>query len=167
MIGYDDRFLEESVCRYKSFLHLSKMLIERHVDLFCVPTHDIDLIWHTHQLYPAAYCEDLTTILGAILDHNDRDSGSSESGKNNLGLMFLQTKELWEDTYGSMYCVEDAKQQKDNNNEVVRCCMDHVVPGLGGSKTPLTSEKHAYCVGCLLSFVLYAEGCNPCQSDCK
>ena len=63
----NDIFLKEAVARYKGFLHLIKRNRQLSVKRFCVPTYDIDLIWHSHQLYPAAYCKDLTTILGKVL----------------------------------------------------------------------------------------------------
>lgn len=159
MIGYDDQFLDEAVSRYKSFLHLSKMLLDRNMNLFCVPTHDIDLIWHTHQLYPTAYCTDLTVVFGKVLDHKDRDSaGSRENGKNNLQLMFIRTKELWEDTYRYMYCVDGVKQHK-LKDEVVRCFMDHV-PGLSTCHHETQSKLDKRAVSCFITCSLTDDAAN-------
>ncbi|PRQ20907.1 putative Glycine-rich domain-containing protein [Rosa chinensis] len=52
-------FLLSAVARYKGFLLLIKRNRQLSVKRFCVPTYDIDLIWHCHQLHPAAYCKDL------------------------------------------------------------------------------------------------------------
>ncbi|MCL7027143.1 hypothetical protein MKW94_019351, partial [Papaver nudicaule] len=60
-------FLEGAVARYKGFLHLIKRNKERSINLFCVPTYDIDLIWHTHQLHPVAYCKDVVRITSKLL----------------------------------------------------------------------------------------------------
>ncbi|EFH47387.1 predicted protein [Arabidopsis lyrata subsp. lyrata] len=59
----NDVFLQEAVARYKVFLYLIKGNRERSIKLFCVPTYDIDLIWHTHQLHAHSYCNDLTKMI--------------------------------------------------------------------------------------------------------
>ncbi|CAN1773899.1 Glycine-rich domain-containing protein 1, partial [Linum perenne] len=51
--------LENDVAIYKGFLHLIKRNAERSINAFCVPTTDIDLIWHTHQLHPVSYSKDM------------------------------------------------------------------------------------------------------------
>jgi hypothetical protein len=35
---------------------------------FFVPTLDIDLVWHTHQLISAKYQSDCTTYVGRFID---------------------------------------------------------------------------------------------------
>lgn len=97
-IMHDDHFLEESVARYRGFLHLMKRKEEGSAKGLCVPTCDIDLIWHSHQLYPVSYCNDLEATIGKIVDHNDRDFDSPM-----LRIGFVQTTRLWEDTYGRQY----------------------------------------------------------------
>ncbi|KAF9624992.1 hypothetical protein IFM89_016812 [Coptis chinensis] len=65
----EDVFLEEAVARYKgSYEEINK---ERSIKRFCVPTYDIDVIWHSHQLHPVSYCKDLVEVLGEILEHDD------------------------------------------------------------------------------------------------
>ncbi|PKI40394.1 glycine-rich domain-containing protein 2-like [Punica granatum] len=95
----DDCFFEEAVLKYKAFLHLIKRKKESPIKFFCVPTEDIDLIWHSHQLYPLSYSNDLKAILGKIVDHNDRDSSSGAK----LRIGFAQTTKLWEETFGGSY----------------------------------------------------------------
>ena len=68
---------------------------------FLVPTYDIDLIWHAHQLNPEAYNKDLTQILGKVLNHDDSDSDRTPGHKLQHG--FTQTCKLWFETYGSIY----------------------------------------------------------------
>ncbi|KAG5064015.1 hypothetical protein AAZX31_02G203400 [Glycine max] len=97
----DDTFLEGAVARYKGFLHLIKRNRERHVSCFCVPTYDIDLIWHSHQLHPVSYCNDLVAIMGTILEHNDMDSDRTKGQKLDAG--FSETTTQWEETFGSRY----------------------------------------------------------------
>lgn len=87
--------------RYKGFLHLIKRNWERSVRCFCVPTYDIDLIWHTHQLHPTAYCKDLQKALGKVLEHDDTDSDRTKGKKLHNG--FSGTIKQWERTFGMRY----------------------------------------------------------------
>ena len=93
----DDVFLEEAVKKYKGFLHLTR----KNRNSFCVPTIDIDLIWHSHQLSPASYSKDMIVLLGTLLGHDDTDPDRTESGKVAVG--FSSTTSLWEETFGIRY----------------------------------------------------------------
>lgn len=97
----DDIFVEEAVARYKGFLHLIKRNWERSLRRFCVPTYDIDLIWHSHQLSPVSYCKDLVAALGKVLEHDDTDSDRTKGKKLDNG--FSTTTEQWEETFGTRY----------------------------------------------------------------
>ena len=97
----DDLFLEGAIARYKGFLHLIKRNKERNIKRFCVPTYDIDLIWHSHQLHPSAYYKDLKGIMGKVLEHNDMDSDRTEGEKLDVG--FHETTKQWEEIFGSRY----------------------------------------------------------------
>lgn len=96
-----DLFLEEAVARYKGFLHLIRRNKERSLRRFCVPTYDVDLIWHTHQLHPVSYCKDLVKLLGKVLEHDDTDQNRGKGQKLDTG--FSDTTKQWEDTYGVRY----------------------------------------------------------------
>ncbi|GLT60559.1 hypothetical protein SLA2020_333210 [Shorea laevis] len=97
----DHLFLEEAAARYKGFLHLIKRNWERSLRRFCVPTYDIDLIWHSHQLNPDSYCKDLVAALGKVLEHDDTDSDRTEGKKLDNG--FSGTTKQWEETFGLRY----------------------------------------------------------------
>ncbi|KAH6759921.1 DNA-binding protein [Perilla frutescens var. frutescens] len=97
----DNRYIEGSVARYKGFLHLIKRNKEKGIKSFSVPTYDIDLIWHTHQLHPVSYCEDLVKIMGKILEHDDTDSDRTKGQKLDVG--FSGTTKTFEDMYGRRY----------------------------------------------------------------
>jgi hypothetical protein len=101
LIMNDDHFLEGAVARYKGFLHLIKRNKERSNNRFCVPTYDIDLIWHSHQLHPASYCKDLVAILGKVLMHDDTDSDRTKGKRLDVG--FSGTTNQWEEAFGSRY----------------------------------------------------------------
>ncbi|KAF8024722.1 hypothetical protein BT93_F1793 [Corymbia citriodora subsp. variegata] len=97
----NDVLLKEAVARYKAFLYLIKRNREKANRCFCVPTYDIDLIWHAHQLNPVSYCRDTVAIITKVLEHDDTDSDRTKGGKLNAG--FLQTTKLWEETFGMNY----------------------------------------------------------------
>ncbi|XP_049375148.1 glycine-rich domain-containing protein 2-like isoform X1 [Solanum verrucosum] len=97
----NDLYLEGAVARYKGFLHLIRRNKERSMKSFTVPTYDIDLIWHTHQLHPASYCKDLVDIMGKVLEHDDTDSDRTKGKKLDTG--FSRTTKQWEETYGLRY----------------------------------------------------------------
>ncbi|KAK1291176.1 hypothetical protein QJS10_CPB17g02446 [Acorus calamus] len=97
----DDRFLQEAVGRYKGFLYMIKRNRERSIRRFCVPTYDIDLIWHSHQLQPVSYCKDMLAAIGKILEHDDTDSDRSKGKKLNVG--FSETSQQYEETFGIRY----------------------------------------------------------------
>jgi hypothetical protein len=86
-----ESFLHAAEMRYKGFLHLAAKSKGK---LFLVPTYDIDLMWHAHQLDAIAYRIDTLQILGKVLDHDD--AGTERSKLSNC---FLETKQLWEETY--------------------------------------------------------------------
>lgn len=97
----DSRYLEESVGRYKGFLHQIKRNKEKSLGMFCVPTYDIDLIWHSHQLQPASYSQDMTKVMGRILEHDDTGSDGGKGNKRENG--FTETTRQWEETFGLRY----------------------------------------------------------------
>lgn len=96
-----DLYLEGALARYKGFLHLIKRIKERSIKSFSVPTYDIDLIWHTHQLHPVSYCNDLLNIMGKILEHDDTDSDRTKGNKLDVG--FSGTTKNFEEMYGCRY----------------------------------------------------------------
>ncbi|KAL1545207.1 glycine-rich domain-containing protein 1-like [Salvia divinorum] len=97
----DTRYIRGAVARYKGFLHLIKRNKEQGIQSFIVPTYDIDLIWHTHQLHPASYSEDLLKFVGRILGHDDTDSDRSKGQKLDVG--FTGTNRTFEDLFGRRY----------------------------------------------------------------
>lgn len=97
----NDIFLQGAIARYKGFLHIIKRNWEKSINCFCVPTYDIDLIWHTHQLHPVSYCKDVSQALGRILAHDDMDSDRSKGKKLDVG--FFGTTRHWEETFGRRY----------------------------------------------------------------
>ncbi|KZV87185.1 hypothetical protein EXIGLDRAFT_680177 [Exidia glandulosa HHB12029] len=85
--------LIRSVARYHAFLDL----ISARPDLYAVPTLDIDLSWHTHQLKGVAYHTQTKFLVGRTPDHNDRVE------ENMLSDSFDQTAIAWLERYGVPY----------------------------------------------------------------
>ncbi|KAL4556525.1 hypothetical protein LXL04_039181 [Taraxacum kok-saghyz] len=94
----DGIFLEGAVQRYKGFLHLIRRNMESKVENFSVPTYDIDLVWHTHQLHPQSYCNDTVSLLGKVLDHDDNDTKDQR-----LDVGFAKTTQQWKEVFSSRY----------------------------------------------------------------
>jgi len=92
---WEDAFLQASLERYKCFLHL---LSKSKGKTFCVPTFDIDLIWHSHQLSPVAYAKDTKALLGSVVDSVERGPGTKLAQDG-----FDHTATLWESTFGNSY----------------------------------------------------------------
>jgi hypothetical protein len=62
----DERVLQHAVGRYMGFLDL--MASEEGKGKMLVPTLDIDLVWHTHQLLTAGYHSDCKQFVGRYID---------------------------------------------------------------------------------------------------
>ncbi|CAB4267367.1 unnamed protein product [Prunus armeniaca] len=67
----------------------------------CVPTYDIDLIWHSHQLHPASYDKDLVAIMRKVLEHDDTDSDRTNCQKLDVG--FSEITKQWEEIFSTRY----------------------------------------------------------------
>lgn len=50
------------------FLYRFSHLMNKHAERLLVPTLDIDLVWHTHQLMPTKYAVDCTNYIGHFVD---------------------------------------------------------------------------------------------------
>jgi hypothetical protein len=93
--------LEQACERYNNFLKLFKFYPKQ----LMVPTLDIDLAWHTHQLSARQYRNATERICGRFIDHNDK------LGQSSLDLGFMETRRLYAIRFGAEYdrclCWED------------------------------------------------------------
>lgn len=96
--GFVDRVLalpalpSNAVERYLRFLRLIKDKGET-----VVPTLDIDLCWHTHQLAPVAYEAYCVTYVGRSINHDDTIRADTRSDAQDT------TARLWALEYGESY----------------------------------------------------------------
>ncbi|KAG2104330.1 uncharacterized protein F5147DRAFT_579917 [Suillus discolor] len=85
--------LQHCVARYHAFLNI----MAESPDSFLVPTLDIDLGWHTHQLMASRYQKDCLLLVGRFVDHDDK----VEEG--HLATSFDLTCRAWNDHYHVPY----------------------------------------------------------------
>jgi hypothetical protein len=89
-----NRSVEAAIERYWKFFNL----LATHPGKMLVPTVDIDLAWHAHQVAPNAlyrnYCQ---KIAGKVVDHDDT------LGKSPLATGYARTFVLWNKVYKEYY----------------------------------------------------------------
>jgi hypothetical protein len=90
----DPTFLDEAIKRYKKFLYLKRL----NPQLYVVPMYDIDIIWHTHQLFPEAYRQDMMSNLHQVLHHDDTTQDRTSNSK--LSTSDQETRHKWFELYG-------------------------------------------------------------------
>ncbi|CAF0765997.1 unnamed protein product [Adineta ricciae] len=90
----DSDFLEEAIKRYKKFIYLKRL----NPQLYVVPMYDIDIVWHTHQLFPEVYRRDMITNLQHVLHHDDTTQDRSANSK--LSTSDHETRHKWFELYG-------------------------------------------------------------------
>ncbi|OHF04055.1 hypothetical protein CORC01_00394 [Colletotrichum orchidophilum] len=66
-------------------------------DKVAVPTLDVDLAWHTHQLSPQSYLVFTLAKTGAFVDHNDKVD------EDRLSTAFEWTSKTYQEKYGEIY----------------------------------------------------------------
>lgn len=79
--------------KYMRFLRI----IELHRHELVVPTLDVDLAWHTHQLSPGSYYTDTVGQMGRFIDHNDKIT------EDTLSDAFEWTAQKYQDMYNEAY----------------------------------------------------------------
>ena len=60
---WEDSFLQSAVDRYKCFLHI---LYKSEGKILCVPTFDIDLMWHSHQVHSSYFFHYTITLVSCL-----------------------------------------------------------------------------------------------------
>lgn len=81
------------ITKYERFVTLMQI----YPDKTCVPTLDIDLAWHTHQLSPSAYYRYTTKKTTKFIDHDDKID------EDKLSQSFEWTTLVYQDKYSEVY----------------------------------------------------------------
>ncbi|KAG5642977.1 hypothetical protein DXG03_001825 [Asterophora parasitica] len=89
----DEVALQHSIARYHAFLDL----MAASPVTFYVPTLDIDLAWHTHQLLGNTYNVDCGKYIGRFIDHDDKVEEDA------LATAFDITCRAWKDRFNIPY----------------------------------------------------------------
>ncbi|KAM4058186.1 glycine-rich domain-containing protein-like domain-containing protein [Hirsutella rhossiliensis] len=90
--------LEKATARYRQFMFVDVDMDDENA---IVPTLDIDLIWHTHQLFPVEYRRWCIENLNRYVNHDDTvDEGDLATG-------FNHTVDIWLEKYGEKYEIVD------------------------------------------------------------
>ncbi|KAK0243464.1 hypothetical protein EDD85DRAFT_762579 [Armillaria nabsnona] len=89
----DEVALKHCTARYHAFLNL----MSSSPASFFVPTLDIDLVWHTHQLMARQYSRECLEHVRRFADHDDKVA------ENRLSRAFDITCRAWQDRFGIPY----------------------------------------------------------------
>lgn len=73
------------------------MLMERHPKQVVVPTLDVDLAWHTHQLSPPSYYHHTTSRTKRFIDHDDKIE------ETKLNEAFEWTSKTYQEEFHALY----------------------------------------------------------------
>jgi hypothetical protein len=79
--------------KYKRFVSI----MVKHPQKMVVPTLDVDLAWHTHQLTPSQYYTYTVGCTGRFVDHNDKVE------EDKLGRQFKWTSKIYQEMYREPY----------------------------------------------------------------
>jgi Glycine-rich domain-containing protein-like len=94
---------DQSTLRYYRFMLLTRKLsASKRGKRTLVPTMDIDLAWHTHQLYASAYREWCLEMLGRVINHDD--------SVTDVAMAFRWTSVAWFDEYAERYTLNDLRR---------------------------------------------------------
>ncbi|KAF2839990.1 hypothetical protein M501DRAFT_951869 [Patellaria atrata CBS 101060] len=85
--------MQRSLKKYDRFLSI----IASNKKKMAVPTLDVDLAWHTHQLNPASYCNHCLVVSWKLIDHDDKVEEAT------LSEGFLWTSAVYAARYGESY----------------------------------------------------------------
>jgi hypothetical protein len=85
--------MQRSVQKYMRFL----AIIERFPTQTVVPTLDVDLAWHTHQLCPQDYYTFTVDMTNKFIDHDDKINEAK------LSDAFEWTSKKYQELYGEVY----------------------------------------------------------------
>ncbi|KAM3458239.1 hypothetical protein NHJ6243_007461 [Beauveria neobassiana] len=85
--------MQRLIKKYQRFL----FIMEGYPGQTVVPTLDVDLAWHTHQLHPQSYYQHTVRRMSKFIDHDDK----IDEGK--LGEAFAFTTKKYQDFFGQVY----------------------------------------------------------------
>ncbi|KAF9055637.1 hypothetical protein BJ165DRAFT_433608 [Panaeolus papilionaceus] len=131
--------LQHAVARYHGFLDL----LSSSPTSFYVPTLDIDLVWHTHQLLCVRYEKDTVCYIGRFIDHDDKVEGLRLSNSFDI------TCKAWKDRFKVPYthcgCPHPGQKAEDlqkSHKSIDTSKLFSKVLQSASSKIPVTSHTN-------------------------
>jgi hypothetical protein len=85
--------MERLLTKYNRFM----AIMAKNPNNITVPTLDVDLAWHTHQLSPSRYFWHTVTQAGRFIDHDDKIDDTK------LSQQFEWTSKTYQELYGEVY----------------------------------------------------------------
>lgn len=85
--------MKDIVTKYERFIEI----LANYPGEVAVPTLDLDLGWHTHQLSPRSYFDFTVLQTTTFVDHNDKID------EDKLGVLFEWTTKIYQERYGEVY----------------------------------------------------------------
>ena len=85
--------MERLIVKYRRFIDI----MVANPTHMAVPTLDVDLAWHTHQLSPQSYYGSTTTKASKFIDHDDKVS------EDKLNTAFEWTSKTYQERYNDVY----------------------------------------------------------------
>lgn len=85
--------MERLIAKYQRFIDI----MAYYPSQMAVPTLDVDLAWHTHQLSPQPYYAFTTTQTSKFIDHDDKVS------EEKLNAAFEWTSKTYQERYNDVY----------------------------------------------------------------
>ncbi|CEL53644.1 hypothetical protein RSOLAG1IB_06499 [Rhizoctonia solani AG-1 IB] len=92
---HDPTLIYRCIARYHAWLDVMSQLSRK----MLVPTLDIDLAWHTHQLKQQHYRTWTLDVMGQFIDHDDKIE------ENKLSEAYEETAKYWQQRWGVPYHV--------------------------------------------------------------
>lgn len=118
---------KRSIVKYHRFIRI----IAESSTILAVPTLDVDLAWHTHQLNPKLYYKYTLSETKKFVNHDDKIPAPD------LNKSFKQTAQLYEEKYGTPYA-ECACWYCESTREPLRSSLTNRIFG-----SPVTIERVA------------------------
>ncbi|KAG8525652.1 uncharacterized protein KY384_000412 [Bacidia gigantensis] len=88
--------LNRFIAKYERFIWITK-LSAKTSNRVAVPTLDVDLVWHTHQLSPPSYYTYTLAQTSKFIDHDDKIASTK------LSTSFKWTSEIYQKKFGDTY----------------------------------------------------------------
>jgi hypothetical protein len=92
-------FVESTINRARARYEMFLLIVSESPNAQIVPTPEVDLVWHTHQLSPQKYHDFCLWRIGRLYNHDDSNTYTRVESDNGT------SKTIWENRFGTPYSV--------------------------------------------------------------